>query len=227
MSSDAPASRELPSLGLPLSATNNDRVQRSLATLDGTAIPDHAADDHSTLASRVPSASELRDDIATNLPAFPGVSGVPRSAGVSAHNQGTSRYPNSPYNEKNDNYPLESPSEAIAHRSSEVGQLARQMSRQSQLSRTASRQQGVVPRISKQLSRRDSVAVPSDNLFEYEEGGELDPFSGNFNARKYTRSLAALSGGADRKSGISYRNLSVHGFGSDAGESVKMPKRVV
>lgn len=84
--------------------------------------------------------------------------------------------------------------QTVAHRSAEIGQLARQLTRQS--TRTA------------------------DNLFDYTEGSDLDPFSENFNAKKYVKSLGALSksAGYERLSGVSYKNLSVHGYGSDAGK---------
>ena len=85
--------------------------------------------------------------------------------------------------------------QVIQRRESRVGELARQLTRQS------THVQG--------------------NLFDYVEGSDTDPFSPNFDARKYTKALGQLSQGAgvERKSGISYRNMSVHGFGSDAGQS--------
>jgi ATP-binding cassette subfamily G (WHITE) protein 2 (PDR) len=67
------------------------------------------------------------------------------------------------------------------------------------------------------MSRRSEQG----NLFEYEEGSDLDPFSDNFDAPKWTRQLAAMreEGAPGRKAGLAYKNMSVHGFGSDAGES--------
>lgn len=87
-----------------------------------------------------------------------------------------------------------SAAETVQQRSNAIGELARQMSRQ--------------------YSRQPT------NLFDYEEGSDLDPFSGNFDARKYTKTLAQMSSGAgyEKLSGVSYKNMSVHGFGSDAGE---------
>jgi ATP-binding cassette, subfamily G (WHITE), member 2, PDR len=62
----------------------------------------------------------------------------------------------------------------------------------------------------------------AENLFDYEQGGPLDPFSDKFEAKRWVKALAQLSkseGSAPgRMSGISYRNMSVHGYGSDAGE---------
>lgn len=75
----------------------------------------------------------------------------------------------------------------------------------------------MLPRLSQQISRRDSV-VDHQNLFEYEKDGELDPFASNFNARKYVRSLAKLGQGSERLSGIAYKDLTVTGIASDAGE---------
>lgn len=59
------------------------------------------------------------------------------------------------------------------------------------------------------------------NPFEYEKDSEFDPFSSNFDARKWTHHMVRASDGASprRQAGISFRNLGVHGFGSDAGES--------
>lgn len=87
-----------------------------------------------------------------------------------------------------------SATETADQRSNAIGELARQMSRQ--------------------YSRRD------ENLFDYQEGSDLDPFSDVFDAKKYTRALGNMSRGAgyERLSGVSYKDLSVHGFGSDAGE---------
>jgi hypothetical protein len=60
------------------------------------------------------------------------------------------------------------------------------------------------------------------NLFDYEEGSDLDPYSDSFNAKKWTRQMAAIreEGAPGRQAGLAYKNMSVHGFGSDAGESM-------
>jgi ATP-binding cassette subfamily G (WHITE) protein 2 (PDR) len=55
-----------------------------------------------------------------------------------------------------------------------------------------------------------------NNPFDYEEGSDLDPYSSNFSARKYVRSLATLGKGSERLSGIAFKNLSVSGLQSDA-----------
>ena len=117
---------------------------------------------------------------------------------------------------------------------SQVGELARQLTRQS--SHPAQRSPSRMTRqltgqsdqdhqhsrhpdgVKRQSSRQPSG--PTDNLFDYEPESDLDPFSSSFNARKYVRGLAKLSktSGQPRTAGIAYRDLSVHGFGSDAGE---------
>jgi len=70
------------------------------------------------------------------------------------------------------------------------------------------------------LARNMSRRSEQGNLFEYEEGSDLDPFSNKFDAPKWTRQLAAMreEGAPGRKAGLAYKNMSVHGFGSDAGE---------
>jgi len=70
------------------------------------------------------------------------------------------------------------------------------------------------------LARNMSRRSEQGNLFEYEEGSDLDPFSDNFDAPKWTRQMATMreEGAPGRKAGLAYKNMSVHGFGSDAGE---------
>ncbi|WVQ84194.1 hypothetical protein IAT38_006345 [Cryptococcus sp. DSM 104549] len=87
-----------------------------------------------------------------------------------------------------DNHPPQTDSE----RTREINNLARQLTRQ---------------------STQDTSA-----LFNYEKGSDLDPFSADFNAQKWTKMLvtAAQESGPGRKAGLSFSNMSVHGFGSDA-----------
>lgn len=79
--------------------------------------------------------------------------------------------------------------------------------------------------LARNMSRRSEQ---QGDLFEYEEGSDLDPFSNNFNAPKWTRRLAALrdEGAPGRQAGLAYKNMSVHGFGSDAGKSYHMKAAV-
>jgi len=74
-----------------------------------------------------------------------------------------------------------------------------------------------VTSLARHMSRRSDT---QGNLFDYEEGSDLDPFSTNFNAQKWTRRMAALreEGSPGRQAGVAFKNMSVHGFGSDAGE---------
>ena len=93
-----------------------------------------------------------------------------------------------------------------------IANLARQMSRQVSRAGTAGAGSGGV----------------AGNVFDYEEGSDLDPYSKAFDAKKWVRSLQRLSeeddGTAQRTSGVAYKGMSVHGFGSDAGTSMSLFK---
>jgi ATP-binding cassette subfamily G (WHITE) protein 2 (PDR) len=97
----------------------------------------------------------------------------------------------------------------------EVHALARSMSRQSvssQGSRTGGRLSGALHRT---VTSGSVVADP----WNYEEGSDLDPYSPNFSIRKWTRSIVTEARGEDhipRYAGIAFKNMSIHGFGSDA-----------
>jgi ATP-binding cassette subfamily G (WHITE) protein 2 (PDR) len=84
---------------------------------------------------------------------------------------------------------------------------------------TLHRRETGVAELARQLTRQSTRHGTHENLFDYEEGSELDPFSEKFNARRYVKGLASINKGtgAERTSGISYRDMSVHGFGTDAG----------
>lgn len=110
-------------------------------------------------------------------------------------------------------------------RHAEVVQLARQISRQSQrsiprpsLSRDqhADIQEGGSGGTTTRADSEDSDA----DIFNYEPGSDLDPYAEHFNIHKWTRAMVnhMAASNDSRVSGIAYRNLSVHGFGSDAGE---------
>ncbi|OWZ43068.1 ATP-binding cassette transporter [Cryptococcus neoformans var. grubii Br795] len=87
------------------------------------------------------------------------------------------------------------PAQTEEHRAREVGHLARQLTRQS-------------------VGGTDD----SSALFSYQQGSDLDPFSDKFCARRWTKLMfeALQTSGPARKAGLSFRNLDVHGFGSDA-----------
>ena len=82
-----------------------------------------------------------------------------------------------------------------------------------------SRNQNVTS-LARQMSRMSERTM--NNVFQYEEGSDMDPFSPSFDARKWTRGMVAMSNSEapPRLAGLSYKNMSVHGFGSDAGESL-------
>jgi ATP-binding cassette subfamily G (WHITE) protein 2 (PDR) len=78
-----------------------------------------------------------------------------------------------------------------------------------------------ISQLARQLTSQSARAPHDANaLFNYQEGSDLDPFSSNFNAKKYVKGMSQLSSGAgvQRLSGVSYSDMSVHGFGSDSGE---------
>lgn len=81
--------------------------------------------------------------------------------------------------------------------------------------------------LARQLTRA-STRGPRANIFECEPGSDLDPNSDKFNARKWVKGLAEAGreSGPGRTSGIAYKNMSVHGFGSDAGESFRERQRL-
>lgn len=106
---------------------------------------------------------------------------------------GDALYPSSDANGDQSSTPM-SMSDTLHSRTQHVTALARQISRMSE--RTAT------------------------NLFDYQEGSDLDPFSDSFDARKWTKGMVALRD-ADtprRQAGLAYKNMAVHGYGSDAGE---------
>ncbi|KAL1410781.1 Multidrug resistance protein [Vanrija albida] len=92
-------------------------------------------------------------------------------------------------------------------RREEVVTLARQITRQS-ITREPTRNT---------LNRTTTnTNVERKDLFDYEPGSDLDPYSDSFDVQKWTRRLVQCSGDRPRTAGIAYRHLSVHGFGSDA-----------
>jgi ATP-binding cassette subfamily G (WHITE) protein 2 (PDR) len=79
--------------------------------------------------------------------------------------------------------------------------------------------------IARHLSRHSTnrTVVGENDLFNYNPDSDLDPFSAKFDARKWVKGVSAASrdNTPQRLSGVSFRGLSVHGFGSDAGEFTK------
>jgi len=82
----------------------------------------------------------------------------------------------------------------------------------------ASRNQQVSA-LARHMSRMSSSAT-AVNPFEYDKDSDFDPFSEKFDVRKWTRHVMHFQEGGEtakgRRSGVSFRNLGVHGFGSDA-----------
>ncbi|WRT64947.1 uncharacterized protein IL334_001887 [Kwoniella shivajii] len=145
--------------------------------------------------------------------AFTGV-GIPTSYDRQSTVDGTSlsrvtSYPH--YTERHPNDDL--PPVTEEHRVEHLGHLARQLSRQSQRSHHRHEH-----RVDHTNDIQEDDAETSENPFEYEKDSNLDPFSSNFDAKKWTRGFvrSMQNSGPQRKSGISFRNLAVHGYGSDA-----------
>ncbi|OCF39347.1 ATP-binding cassette transporter [Kwoniella heveanensis CBS 569] len=93
-----------------------------------------------------------------------------------------------------------------AERHEEVAHLARQLTQVSMRGRRDTQTQG------------QGAHPNAEDLFNYEPDSELDPFSKNFDARRWVREMSVLSTDTlpRRTAGIAYKNMSVHGFGSDA-----------
>lgn len=71
------------------------------------------------------------------------------------------------------------------------------------------------------LARYLSTQQDTGDLFNFEKDSVLDPYGGNFDARLWISKFANLddwAGVQDRKSGISFKDLTVFGYGTDAGE---------
>lgn len=71
--------------------------------------------------------------------------------------------------------------------------------------------------LARQLTRISTRGA--EDIFNYEADGPLDPNGPNFDARRWTRSMSQLSN-MGRVSGVAFKDLRVHGYGSDAGESI-------
>lgn len=94
----------------------------------------------------------------------------------------------------------------IEERHEQITKLARQITRQS------TRPGGL-----HRVATNGSVLAEGD-IFDYEEGSDLDPFSENFDVRKWTKLVVRHRDTAPRTSGLAYSNMDVFGYGSDAGE---------
>ena len=71
-----------------------------------------------------------------------------------------------------------------------------------------------------QLARQISSSADG-HIFNYEKGSILDPFHENFDSRLWISKFANLedwASGTDRRSGISFKDMTVFGYGTDAGK---------
>jgi len=111
-----------------------------------------------------------------------------------------------------------------AYQSSSAARVADNRSAESSLttmrpSNSSERDADIVS-IARQASNTGDTAALSDKLFKYEKNSPLDPFGAEFDPRLWVRMMSHVSRQTkpQRLSGMSYRDLSVHGFGSDAGQ---------
>jgi ATP-binding cassette subfamily G (WHITE) protein 2 (PDR) len=91
-----------------------------------------------------------------------------------------------------------------------VQELARQLTRQSSRHHESASVHG------------GAAAGSESGDFLIEKGSELDPFSDNFNAKAWTRKIVGVTSRdpvnhPKRTAGVAFKNLKVHGFGSDSG----------
>ncbi|WWC68268.1 uncharacterized protein I206_102191 [Kwoniella pini CBS 10737] len=83
---------------------------------------------------------------------------------------------------------------------------------------TAQERHHQVTGLARQMSRASINTGKGNDIFNYNADSDLDPFSDNFDAKKWVKQMSRLSQEStpSRTAGISYSGLSVHGFGSDA-----------
>ncbi|WRT64451.1 uncharacterized protein IL334_001383 [Kwoniella shivajii] len=86
------------------------------------------------------------------------------------------------------------------------------------ISPTDRQREDQVTSLARQMSRASIHGDQPLDLFNYNADSDLDPFSDNFNARKWVKEMSRISQESSprRTAGISYSGMSVHGFGSDA-----------
>jgi ATP-binding cassette subfamily G (WHITE) protein 2 (PDR) len=99
-----------------------------------------------------------------------------------------------------------------------ITELARQLTRQSSRHQDA---QGLSRPGTRQSGGAGDINSDSGD-FLIEKGTELDPFSENFNVKAWTRKIVGVTSRdpqlhPKRTAGVAFRNLQVHGFGSDTG----------
>lgn len=84
--------------------------------------------------------------------------------------------------------------------------------------------------LARQLSRRisaQSTSALGGQIFDYKQGSDLDPYSDGFDARKWVKHFSRLSEESDahRMSGVAYKGMGVHGYGTDSGQLVSVSQR--
>ncbi|KAL4935887.1 ABC-transporter extracellular N-terminal-domain-containing protein [Aspergillus oleicola] len=77
-----------------------------------------------------------------------------------------------------------------------------------------------IHQLARQFTEQSASATTGQNPFAAEPGSTLDPDSGQFSARAWCKGMLQLRTEDDkvhppRTLGIAFRNLNVHGFGSD------------
>lgn len=198
------------------SFNNYDRTNETggVSALGGNAFVRRNSTEQAVADGAFPSSNEdgaqthgtnSRDLSTSNTIAAEGYGFQPEGYGTGIHHgtyypDGIAPQGGETYNEKNYVEPPESSSSDDENiRTKDVTMLARQ------LSRTHTR-----------MSQYSQVA---DNPFEYDEESSLNPNSPNFKARSWIRAMLKLNeDDADknpqRKAGIAFKDLNVHGFGA-------------
>lgn len=86
---------------------------------------------------------------------------------------------------------------------------------------TTAEREAAISSLARQLTR-DTQTGQTVNVFAPGRSDDLDPSSSNFDPKKWVQGLSQMVQAdgvlADRRLGLSFRNLSVYGYGSDAGE---------
>lgn len=82
------------------------------------------------------------------------------------------------------------------------------------------RREEAVHRLARRLTSQSHVSAAYQNPFNAPPNSALDPNGENFNARAWTKAMLNLqledqNAGPMRTAGVSFKNLNVHGFGSD------------
>lgn len=145
--------------------------------------------------------------------AFAGVGALGPSYDRTEHSAGATLNRTTSRSHYYDDHPNDNlPSPTDEYRNRELGQLARSWTRRSQT--------GALGRGPSQAPQDESIAEEvTGDIFAYEKEPDLDPFSNNFDAKKWTKLMfrAHETTFPSRKAGLSFKDLGVFGYGSDAG----------